>query len=80
MSRFVSDPEDFRRPGEPRPVIVARDLLEELGVFDAPRQAQERAVQQWLRDNEPSEVLAASLEDLGLLPARPARGDKRATA
>lgn len=68
VSRFVGDHEDFRKPGEPRLLVVIRDLLEGLGVEDSPRAEQEKAVGEWLRDNEPPPVLAASLRDAGFLP------------
>lgn len=69
MSRFVGDPEDFRKPGGPRRLVVTSDLLLELGVGDSPRPEQEQAVRQWLTENEPPKVLAVSLRDDGFLSA-----------
>ncbi len=67
MSRFIGEAEDFRQPGEPRRIIVTRDLLEELGVADSPRAEQECAVQTWLANNRPHQVLAISLREDGFL-------------
>ena len=61
MSRFVGEAEDFRQPGEPRRIIVASDLLDELGVSACARSEQERSVKEWLADNRPHQVLAISL-------------------
>lgn len=65
MSRFVGDMDDFRRPGEPRRMLVTRDLLMELGVADLPRAEQESAVRSWLETNQPHQVLALSLRKDG---------------
>lgn len=65
MSRFVGEAEDFRLPGEPRRIIVARDLLEELGVQAASRADQAIAVKEWLAHNRPHQVLALSLRKEG---------------
>jgi hypothetical protein len=46
---------------------VANDLLDSLGVIDCGRAEQERTVRRWLSDNEPHEVLAASLRPPGFL-------------
>lgn len=67
MSRFIGEPEDFRPVGEPRPVVVANDLLDSLGVIDCGRAEQERTVRRWLSDNTPHKVLAASLRRAGFL-------------
>jgi len=67
MSRFVGEAEDFRQPGEPRRIIVASDLLDELGVTDRPRHEQEVAVKEWLAHNRPHQVLAISLRKDGFL-------------
>jgi len=67
VSRFVGDAEDFRQPGEPRRVIVTRDLLEELGVAGCSRDKQELAVKEWLAHNTPHQVLAMSLRKDGFL-------------
>jgi hypothetical protein len=44
VSRFFGDHNDFRKPGEPRPLVVTVDLLQELGVKSSPRAEQEQAV------------------------------------
>ncbi len=67
MSRFVGDARDFRRPDEARVLILTRDLLDELGVASCGRDDQERAVKQWLLDNEPNKILALSLSEDGFL-------------
>ena len=67
MSRFMGEAEDFRLPGEPRRVLVTRDLIEELGVAGHPRGEQELAVKAWLRTNEPHQVLTLSLRADGFL-------------
>jgi len=67
MSRFIGDAKDFRQPGEPRLLVIASDLLDELGVFDCERDVQQRAVGGWLRRNEPNQVLAISLRKAGFL-------------
>lgn len=67
MSRFMGEAEDFRLPGEPRRVLVTRDLIEELGVTGHPRGEQELAVKVWLVTNEPHQVLALSLRADGFL-------------
>ncbi len=69
MSRFMGEAEDFRLPGEPRRVLVTRDLIEALGVADHPRGEQELAVKAWLVTNEPHQVLALSLRADGFLDA-----------
>lgn len=69
MSRFIGDHKDFRKPGEPRQLVVTVDLLQELGVKGSPRAEQERAVGEWLRSNQPPAVLAASLRADGFLLA-----------
>ncbi len=68
MSRFVGEAEDFRQPGEPRRVVVASDLLDELGVTNCPRDEQELAVKEWLVRNRPHQVLAISLRTAGVAP------------
>ena len=65
MSRFVGDARDFRRPDEPRVLILTEDLLDELGVAGCARDDQDRAVEQWLADNEPNKVLALLDEPSG---------------
>lgn len=67
MSRFVGDARDFRNPGEPRVLVLTGDLLDELGVAGCGRDVQERAVKQWLADNEPNKLLALSLREDGFL-------------
>lgn len=67
MSRFVGDAQDFRRPGEPRLILITADLLDELGVADGRRADQEQAVNSWLRGNTPNKVLALSLRMDGFL-------------
>lgn len=67
MSRFVGEAEDFRLPGEPRRIVVTRDLLEELGVASGGRGEQELAVKEWLAHNRPHQVLALSLRKDGFL-------------
>lgn len=67
MSRFMGEAEDFRLPGEPRRVLVTRDLLEDLGVASHPRGEQELAVKAWLVANEPHQLLALSLRADGFL-------------
>jgi len=67
MSRFVGEAEDFRQPGEPRRIIVASDLLDDLGVADRRRDEQEVAVKEWLAHNRPHQVLAVSLRRDGFL-------------
>ena len=67
MSRFVGDARDFRRPDEPPVLVITEDLLDELGVAGCGRDDQERAVKQWLADNEPNKVLAHSLREDGFL-------------
>lgn len=69
MSRFVGDARDFRKLGEPRVFVLTADLLDELGVAGCGRDDQERAVKQWLADNEPNKVLALSLREDGFLDA-----------
>jgi len=69
MSRFMGEAEDFRLPGEPRRVLVTRDLIEALGVADHPRGEQELAVKAWLVTNKPHQVLALSLRADGFLDA-----------
>jgi len=63
----MGEAEDFRLPGEPRRVLVTRDLIEELGVAGHPRGEQELAVKAWLATNEPHQVLALSLRADGFL-------------
>jgi hypothetical protein len=63
----MGEAEDFRLPGEPRRVLVTRDLLEELGVAGHPRGEQQVAVKAWLVTNEPHQVLALSLRADGFL-------------
>ena len=67
MSRFIGEAEDFRRPGEPRRLIITEDLLDELGVTDCPRSKQQRAVDDWLASNRPNQILALSLRDDGFV-------------
>ena len=67
MSRFVGDARDFRRPDEPRVLVLTEDLLEELHVRDASRGDQEHSVRAWLAGNEPNQVLALSLRKDGFL-------------
>lgn len=67
MSRFIGEAEDFRRPGEPRRLIITEDLLDELGVTDCPRSEQQRAVDDWLASNRPNQILALSLRDDGFV-------------
>jgi hypothetical protein len=69
MSRFVGDARDFRRPDEPRVLILTGDLLDELGVAGCGRDDQERAVKEWLAGNEPNKILALSLREDGFLDA-----------
>ena len=69
MSRFVGDARDFRKPGEPRALVLTADLLDELGVAGCGRDDQARAVKQWLADNEPNNLLALSLREDGFLDA-----------
>ncbi len=45
----------------PRVSIVASDLLRHLGLDEAPLGEQRSGVARWLEENEPSEVLRASL-------------------
>ena len=65
MSRFIGEAEDFRQPGEPRRIIVASDLLDELGVSACARSEQDGAVNEWLAHNRPHQVLAISLRKAG---------------
>jgi hypothetical protein len=51
----------------PRVLIVASDLLRDLGVSRAPRDAQRSSVARWLAGNEPSAVLLASLRRADLI-------------
>lgn len=67
MSRFVGDAQDFRRPDESPVLVITEDLLEELSVSKSARVEQERAVKQWLADNEPNKVLARSLREDGFV-------------
>ena len=67
MSRFMGEAEDFRRPGEPRRLVITEDLLDELDVADCPRDKQQRAVDTWLASNRPHQILALSLREDGLL-------------
>jgi len=67
VSRFIGEADDFRKPGEPRRLVITDDLLDELGVAGAPRDEQERAVKGWLAHNEPHQVLALSLREDGFL-------------
>lgn len=50
----------------PPPVILGQ-LLDRLGLFDAPRQVQAEAVKAWLADNEPTVNLRRSIEQSRLL-------------
>lgn len=67
MSRFIGDADDFAKPGEPRLLVVAPDLLDELRVYECERDVQQRAVDGWLARNEPNKVLAFSLRKAGFL-------------
>lgn len=67
MSRFIGDAKDFSKPGEPRLLVVASDLLEELGIAECGRRDQQRAVDEWLDRNKPNKVLAISLRKAGFL-------------
>lgn len=58
MRRFVGDARDSRWPDEPPVLVITKDLLDEFSASECDRQEQERAVKQWLADNEPNEVLA----------------------
>lgn len=72
MSAFHKS-ERFLLPGEelasPNFAFV---LLEDLGVAEAPVQAQRDAVREWLYDNDPSPTLVESLRRSDLLPGEPA--------
>jgi predicted Fe-S protein YdhL (DUF1289 family) len=46
-------------------LVLTADPLDELDVAGCGRDDQERAVKQWLADNESNEVLALSLRELG---------------
>jgi hypothetical protein len=72
---FHGEAEDFRQPGEPRRVIVTRDLLDVLGVADRPRLYQQRVVREWLVGNEPHQLLALSLRQDGFMEPRDMGGD-----
>lgn len=67
MSRFIGNVDDFSKPGEPRLLAIAPDLLDELGVTDCERDDQQRAVDRWLTRNTPNKVLAFSLRRAGFL-------------
>jgi hypothetical protein len=51
----------------PRRPATASDLLDLLGVADAPLEEQRRAVGEWLRENAPLPLLLASLRKHGLI-------------
>lgn len=74
MSRFIGDPKDFRPGGEPRPVVVASDLLDSLGVIECERDVQEGTVRRWLTENTPHKVLAASLRRAGFTAENASNG------
>jgi hypothetical protein len=61
--RFV-DPDEVRQPN------VAAVLLVDLGVEQAPKGEQRRAVARWIETHQASPALATSLGLAGLLPAR----------
>ncbi len=67
MSRFCDDLV-ILGPGEKPPLATTRALLEELGVAAKPRETQQRAVADWLRENEPNQVLRIVLRLEGFLP------------
>lgn len=64
-SRFLLQPGEIREPGRQHEVIGYFELLDMLGVFDAPRDRQVAAVSSWLDRNTPCELLAGALEDEG---------------
>lgn len=67
MSRFNEDLV-LAKPGEPP--HSAGGLLNDLGVFGAPRDVQRAAVAEWLRHNPmPSDFVRRGLELKGLIPA-----------
>ena len=50
-------------------LVLTADLLDEFGAAGCGRDDQERAVKQWLVDNEPNKLLALSLREDGFLDA-----------